>query len=512
KTCSLRDPLTWLIQGKFPSNLTSVGQNIVIAFQLSVTNTSDMEDLSKVVMAGTPGERVEEGALLAHDALVVIAKATGDAIQDNRWNQSLTTAHCPRTTNTLGVTGIIDINSQLEREVAKLQVWNLNNNKPVQIGLWTSSGSVVLSQSMSINFESDLCKQPPLAGHTIRITTVEVHPYIIRYTTSDGTMGYKGFCIDLLDHLALDLGFKYVIEYSPDKKYGALINGEWNGMIRQLVDKKSDMAVAALTVTESREKAVDFTVAYQHYTDDMIFARPADEDNLFIFVDPLSHSIWFCLAGTVCFVGVVTYLLKTISVRMDGKMKTAKEQRKSSRSLIVCGFLWHVSCNRELLIAQRLYQVDASLLGSTGSAFSSSCPPTQRTLQRFFTAKSAATTIKKHPEHGIRELPAAVYRMSSRKTFPDNSMMGIEWARTKKYVHIADGPILKYAVTQKPCNLMTAPGLSTPKGLAFALQPGSIYKKNITLSLLRMREKGILDERQDYWWVKQSSCPKYDTN
>ena len=44
---------------KFPSNLTSVGQNIVIAFQLPVTNTSDMEDLSKVVMAGTPGERVE---------------------------------------------------------------------------------------------------------------------------------------------------------------------------------------------------------------------------------------------------------------------------------------------------------------------------------------------------------------------------------------------------------------------------------------------------------------------
>lgn len=69
------------------------------------------------------------------------------------------------------------------------------------------------------------------------------------------------------------------------------------------------MSVAALTITESREKAVDFTVAYQHYTDDLLFSRPEDEDNLFIFVDPLSHSIWFCLAGTVCFVGIVTFLL-----------------------------------------------------------------------------------------------------------------------------------------------------------------------------------------------------------
>lgn len=54
-----------------------------------------------------------------------------------------------------------------------------------------------------------------------------------------GNARYEGFCIDLLEEIAGMVGFEYRIELVPDGKYGAidLETGEWNGIVRQLMDK-----------------------------------------------------------------------------------------------------------------------------------------------------------------------------------------------------------------------------------------------------------------------------------
>lgn len=41
--------------------------------------------------------------------------------------------------------------------------------------------------------------------------------------------------------IAKNVGFKYVLEVVPDGKYGVYDheNGEWNGVVRQLIDKVS---------------------------------------------------------------------------------------------------------------------------------------------------------------------------------------------------------------------------------------------------------------------------------
>lgn len=50
---------------------------------------------------------------------------------------------------------------------------------------------------------------------------------------------FEGFCIDLLEQVAQMAGFQYRLELVPDGKYGAYDpdTGEWNGMVRQLMDK-----------------------------------------------------------------------------------------------------------------------------------------------------------------------------------------------------------------------------------------------------------------------------------
>lgn len=58
-------------------------------------------------------------------------------------------------------------------------------------------------------------------------------------TSSIQTSDFEGFCIDLLRLIAEIVGFDYEIELVPDGKYGVydLDTGEWNGIVRQLMDK-----------------------------------------------------------------------------------------------------------------------------------------------------------------------------------------------------------------------------------------------------------------------------------
>lgn len=53
---------------------------------------------------------------------------------------------------------------------------------------------------------------------------------------------YEGFCIDLIELLAQTHNFTYVIKLVEDKVRGEQDEkGEWNGMIRELVDGVSGL-------------------------------------------------------------------------------------------------------------------------------------------------------------------------------------------------------------------------------------------------------------------------------
>lgn len=76
-----------------------------------------------------------------------------------------------------------------------------------------------------------------------------------------GNDQYEGFGIELIEKLAQRLGFKVLWELQHDKKYGSLtMDGEWNGMIKELREDRADLAITDLTITAERESGVDFTM------------------------------------------------------------------------------------------------------------------------------------------------------------------------------------------------------------------------------------------------------------
>lgn len=54
-----------------------------------------------------------------------------------------------------------------------------------------------------------------------------------------GNDRFEGFGIDLIHELSLMLGFNYTFLIQEDGVYGSIVNGQWNGMVKELLEHVS---------------------------------------------------------------------------------------------------------------------------------------------------------------------------------------------------------------------------------------------------------------------------------
>ena len=88
-----------------------------------------------------------------------------------------------------------------------------------------------------------------LQNKTLRVSTTVTEPYVIRKILKGVTSKQKermtfeekfeGYVVDFIKHLAEELKFKYKFHLVADGNYGRPDpkTGEWNGMIRELLDQ-----------------------------------------------------------------------------------------------------------------------------------------------------------------------------------------------------------------------------------------------------------------------------------
>ncbi|XP_037288820.2 ionotropic receptor 25a [Rhipicephalus microplus] len=177
----------------------------------------------------------------------------------------------------------------------------------------------------------------------LRVTTVAQPPFVILKNTSDGEIQFEGYCIDMLDEIKKILNFEYSIYEAPDNTFGSLNNytKEWNGMIRELIDKNADIALGPLSVTAERELVVDFTVPYYDMVGiSILMKRPAVKSSLFKFLTVLEESVWGCILAAYFFTSFLMYVFDRLSPYSyrNNKEKYADDEDKRDFSLKEC--LW----------------------------------------------------------------------------------------------------------------------------------------------------------------------------
>ncbi|KAJ6649680.1 Glutamate receptor ionotropic, kainate 1, partial [Pseudolycoriella hygida] len=71
-----------------------------------------------------------------------------------------------------------------------------------------------------------------------------------------GNDQFEGYGIDLIHEISQLVGFNYSFRLVPDGRYGGLNKetGEWDGMVRESLEQRADVAIGDLTITFDREK------------------------------------------------------------------------------------------------------------------------------------------------------------------------------------------------------------------------------------------------------------------
>ncbi|NWT99004.1 GRIK3 protein, partial [Urocynchramus pylzowi] len=163
-----------------------------------------------------------------------------------------------------------------------------------------------------------------------------------------GNDRFEGYCIDLLKELAVILGFSYEIRLVEDGKYGAQDEkGQWNGMIKELIDHKADLAVAPLTITHVREKAIDFSKPFMTLGVSILYRKPnGTNPSVFSFLNPLSPDIWMYIL--LAYLGV-SCVLFVIARKAEGNAGTGPEVQSLSHHFAQTGMSVQAQQRSELM-------------------------------------------------------------------------------------------------------------------------------------------------------------------
>ena len=124
---------------------------------------------------------------------------------------------------------------------------------------------------------------------TLTMTVMVWPPYI----TKDNTGAYHGYFVETMNIIAKRLNFTYEIIEPEDQEYGSLENGQWSGMMKDLVEKRADIA-CSLTFSHERSIYVSFldTAAMVSYEVIMYHKPEAISMSVDILAKPFSWEVW----------------------------------------------------------------------------------------------------------------------------------------------------------------------------------------------------------------------------
>ncbi|XP_014884977.1 glutamate receptor ionotropic, kainate 1-like isoform X2 [Poecilia latipinna] len=504
---------------------------------------------SKVETGMMEGMMTTEAALM-YDAVYMVAAAsqrtsqvTVSSLQCHRhkpWRFGSRFINLLKDTQWDGLTGQIAINKTdgLRKEF-DLDVISLKEDGLEKIGIWNSQTGLNLTET---NRDSSTNVTDSMANRTLVVTTILENPYVM-YKKSDkplyGNDRFEGYCLDLLKELSNILGFSYEVKLVSDGKYGAQNDkGEWNGMVRELIDHVADLAVAPLTITYVREKVIDFSKPFMTLGISILYHKPnGTNPGVFSFLNPLSPDIWMyvllaCL-GVSCVLFVIARftpyewynphpcnpdsdvvennftLINSVWFGVGALMQQGSElMPKALSTRIVGGIWWFFTL---IIISSYTANLAAFLtVERMDSPIDSADDLAKQTKIEYGAVRDGSTmTFFKKSKISTYEKMWAF--MSSRKNtaLVKNNREGIQRVLTTDYALLMESTSIEY-ISQRNCNLTQIGGLIDSKGYGVGTPIGSPYRDKVTIAILQLQEEGKLHMMKEKWW-RGNGCPEEDS-
>ncbi|XP_068085191.1 glutamate receptor ionotropic, kainate 2 [Anabrus simplex] len=248
--------------------------------------------------------------LAALDRSHILRPANLSCELEKPWDDGLSLYNYINAAGLHGLTGHIEFNEG-KRSNFKLDLLKLKREELRKVGQWSPGGGINITDPSAF-YESSS------TNITLVVMTREEKPYVMVKDDQNltGNARYEGFCIDLLKWIATQVGFQYVIRLVPDHMYGVYDpeTKEWNGIVRELMDKRADLAVASMTINYARESVIDFTKPFMNLGIGILFKVPTSQPTrLFSFMNPLAFEIWIYVLAAYLLVSFTLFVMARFS-------------------------------------------------------------------------------------------------------------------------------------------------------------------------------------------------------
>ncbi|XP_011256785.2 glutamate receptor ionotropic, kainate 2 isoform X2 [Camponotus floridanus] len=444
------------------------------------------------------------------------------------------------------ITGAMNIDEYGRRWDFKIQILDFRS-EIIKTGFWDKNGLQFNSETEK-EMESYLYKS--IKEKEFIISTIVGAPYVMEAIDASedtiliGQKHYEGYCIDLIKHIAKDLGFSYKFEIVPGSQgtYDPKTKS-WNGLIRHLLDHKSDLAICDLTITFARESAVDFSMPFMNLGISILFSKPEEKDpDLFSFLSPLSTDVWMYMATAYLAVSIMLFVQARMAPgEWDNPHPCNAEPEELENNFDLKNSLW--------LTIGSLMQQGSDILPKAPSIrtlttmwwFFTLIMISSYTanLAAFLTAAQMETPINnvddlarqtkiKYGSVGggatssfFRDSNYSIYKRmfatmmeTKPSVFTKDNKEGVERVVKSKglYAFLMESTTIEYQM-QRNCEIDKIGGLIDNKGYGIALPRNSPYRTPINSAILRLGEKGTLQQLKTRWWREKGGglCDTDDT-
>ncbi|XP_035450113.1 glutamate receptor ionotropic, kainate 2 isoform X4 [Spodoptera frugiperda] len=485
---------------------------------------------------------------LMYDAVHLFAKALHDldtsqqidvrplsCEAEDTWPHGYSLINYMKIVEMKGLTGVIKFDHQGFRSDFTLDIIELTRDGLQKAGTWNSSEGVNYTRSYGENQKQIV---EILQNKTLIVTTILSSPYCMRREASEkltGNAQFEGYAIDLIHEISKILGFNYTFKLAPDGRYGSYNREtkEWDGMIRELLEQRADLAIADLTITYDREQVVDFTMPFMNLGISVLYRKPIKQPpNLFSFLSPLSLDVWIYMATAYLGVSVLLFILARFSpYEWDSPRNCLDEPPVLENQFTLLNSLWFTigslmqqgsdiapKAVSTRMVAGMWWFFTLIMISSYTANLAAFL-----TVERMDSPIESAEDLAKQTKIKYGALKggstAAFFRDSNFSTyqrmwsfmesarpsvFATSNKEGEERVVRGKgaYAYLMESTTIEYVV-ERNCDLTQVGGMLDSKGYGIAMPPNSPYRTAISGAVLKLQEEGKLHILKTKWWKEK---------
>uniref|UniRef100_A0A8C6TS72 Glutamate receptor n=1 Tax=Neogobius melanostomus TaxID=47308 RepID=A0A8C6TS72_9GOBI len=475
-------------------------------------------------------------------------------------------------TSFTGSTGLIQVEPAHSRVMSSqlFHVWSLKRGalgQPawVTVGQWTR-GTLELENGTEGFVWTRWRPGLSVEGHRLRVVTLVEHPFVFtrevdddgqcpagqlcldprtnrsdvinnlftllhnpNATVADWTCCY-GYCIDLLEKLAEDMGFTFDLYIVGDGKYGALSGtGRWTGLVGDLLNGTADMAVTSFSINSARSRVIDFTSPFYSTSLGILVRSKDTAAPIGAFMWPLHWSMWVGIFVTLHLTALFLTLYEWNSpfgMTPHGRNRMRIFSYSSALNLCYAILFGRTVATKTPKcwtgrFLMNLWAIFCLLVLSSYTANLAAVMVGEKTFEQ---VSGIHDDKLHHPSLGfrfgtVRESSAEDYM---KKSFPEmhDYMRRFSQPTTPEGVHmlktdpplldafIMDKALLEYEVSiDADCKLLTVGKPFAIEGYGIGLPQGSPLTRNVSEFVSRYKSDGFMDMLHDKWY-KVVPCGK----